>query len=80
MNTTVQKWGNSLAVRIPKSLAAETGVEAGSEVELTVRDGQLVLTPTHQRKYRLRDLLRYVTPANLHDEVAIGEPVGTEGW
>jgi len=80
MNTRIQKWGNSLGLRIPKSLAEEAGVEAGSEVELSVKDGQLVVTPTRRRKYRLRDLLRKVTPENVHDEIDTGGPVGREGW
>ena len=80
MNTRIQKWGNSLGLRIPKSFAEEAGVEAGSEVELSVKDGQLVVTPTRRRKYQLRDLLRKVTPANLHDEIDTAGPVGREGW
>ena len=80
MNTRIQKWGNSLGLRIPKSFAEEAGVEAGSEVELSVKDGQLVVTPTRRRKYRLRDLLRKVTPENVHDEIDTGGPVGREGW
>ena len=80
MNTKIQKWGNSLGLRIPKSFAEEAGVEAGSEVELSVKDGQLVVTPTRRRKYQLRDLLRKVTPANLHDEIDTAGPVGREGW
>ncbi len=43
MNTKIQKWGNSLGLRIPKSFAEEAGVEAGSEVDLTVEDGQLIV-------------------------------------
>jgi len=80
MNTRIQKWGNSLGLRIPKSFAEEAGVEAGSEVKLSVKDGQLVVTPTRRRKYRLRDLLRKVTPENVHDEIDTGGPVGREGW
>jgi antitoxin MazE len=80
MHTRIQKWGNSLGLRIPKSLAEEAGVEAGSEVDLSLEDGQLVVTPTRQRKYRLRDLLRKVTSENVHDEIDTGGPVGREGW
>ena len=80
MNTRIQKWANSLSLRIPKSFAEEAGVEAGSEVELSVKDGQLVVTPTRRRKYQLRDLLRKVTPANLHDEIDTTGPGGREGW
>ncbi len=80
MNTKIQKWGNSLGLRIPKSVAEDAGVEAGSEVDLTVEDGQLIVTPLRRPKYRLRDLLRKVTPSNLHEGIDTGGPVGREGW
>jgi antitoxin MazE len=80
MNTKIQKWGNSLGLRIPKSFAEEAGVEAGSEVDLAVEGGQLIVTPLRRRKYRLLDLLRKVTPSNMHEEVDTGGPVGREGW
>ena len=80
MNTKIQKWGNSLGLRIPKSFAEEAGVEAGSEVGLTVEDGQVIVTPLRRPKYRLRDLLCKVTPSNLHAEIDTGGRVGREGW
>jgi antitoxin MazE len=80
MHTKIQMWGNSLGVRISKSLAEEAGLEAGSEVEMSVEDGQLVVTPSRGRKYRLADLLRRVPPDNLHEEIDPDGPVGREGW
>jgi len=80
MNTRIQKWGNSLGLRIPKSFAAETGMEEGSEVDLTVEGGKLLVTPMRQRKYDLSDLLRKVTPENLHEPVDSGGPIGREAW
>ena len=80
MQTRVQKWGNSLGLRIPKSSAEEVGVEAGSEVVLTVRNGELVIRPVRKRKHRLEDLLDRVTARNRHGEVRSGEPVGREVW
>jgi antitoxin MazE len=76
----VQKWGNSLAIRIPKSFAEEAGVSQGGEVVLAVSRGRLVVAPLGQRRYRLGALLAAVTPANLHDEADFGGRVGREAW
>ena len=80
MRTRVQKWGNSLAVRIPKSFAAEVGIEQDSEVELSLSDGKLVLVPIHSQPLTLTALLNAVSDDNLHTEISTGEPVGNEGW
>lgn len=80
MQTRIQRWGNSLGLRIPRSFAEEAGVAAGSEVDLSVRDGDLVVRPARRRVYRLKDLVRRITARNLHDEVADGAPVGRESW
>lgn len=80
MQTKVQKWGNSLGLRIPKSFAQEAGVEAGSEVDLSVEDGDLIVRPRRGPRYRLKDLLRGVTAKNVHDEIETGSPVGKEVW
>ena len=80
MLTKVQKWGNSLALRIPKLFAQEATVEEGSAVDLTVSDGQLVIRPVRHQKYELRELLAAVSEENLHSEVSTGEPQGREAW
>jgi antitoxin MazE len=80
MQTKIQRWGNSLGLRIPRSFAEEAGVEAGSQVDLSVRDGDLVVRTTKRRKYRLSELLKKVTIKNLHGEVDAGGPVGREVW
>lgn len=80
MQTKVQKWGNSLGVRVPRSLAAEAQVQEGTPVDLSVEDGRLLVRPLRVRKYALRVLLRKVRPRNLHGEVATGRAVGREAW
>jgi antitoxin MazE len=80
MQTKIQRWGNSLGVRIPRSFAKEAGVEAGSEVDLSVRDGDLVVRAAKRRAYRLSELLEKVTAENRHGEVDTGEPMGREVW
>jgi antitoxin MazE len=80
MRARVQRWGNSLALRIPKAFATETDLESGSEVELTLDDGRLIVTPLAPASYDLEDLLAQVTPENLHGEVDTGSSVGDEAW
>ena len=79
MQTKIQKWGNSLGVRIPRSFAAEARVQAGSTVDISVEEGRLLIRPL-RRRYALPDLLRKVTARNLHTEVSTGAPVGREIW
>lgn len=78
MQTRVQKWGNSLGLRIPRGLAEQLGLGAGSEVSLSARDGDLLVRPALPARLNLEDLLAEVTPANLHSSVDTGEAVGQE--
>jgi antitoxin MazE len=80
MHTKVQKWGNSLGVRIPRGLAEEVGLGAGAEVSLTAKDGELVLRPSVPNRLRLVDLLASVTPENIHTCVDTGDAVGDEAF
>ena len=80
MRVRVQKWGNSLALRIPKSFAAETALDPGAEVDLTVEDGRLVVTPLAVAVYSLDELLAGVSSSNLHGELDPGSAVGVEAW
>ena len=80
MKTKIQRWGNSLAVRIPKSYSAEVGLQDGSPVDLRlVRDG-LLITPATERAHSLDELLAGVTEANRHAEVDTGPAQGWEAW
>ena len=80
MRTRVQKWGNSLALRIPKSFAAEVGLQRETSVELSLAAGQLVIAPVAQSKPNLKQLLAKVTKENLHHEVDTGPAAGNETW
>ncbi len=80
MVTKLQKWGNSLGLRIPKSFASEARVAAGSIVDIRVERGDLVIRPVRRRRYPLAELLKGVAPRNLHKEASTGEPVGREAW
>lgn len=80
MKARVQKWGNSLALRIPKSLAVETGIAADSEVDLLLEGDKLVIRPVKKPRRTLKELLKGVTDENIHSEVDWGPPVGKEVW
>ena len=80
MHVRVQKWGNSLAVRIPKPLAEDAEVREGTVLNLAVSDGKVVATPVERKKQSLKQLLAKVTRKNLHTEVDFGPSVGRETW
>lgn len=80
MRVAVRKWGNSLALRIPKFLASDSRIAQGSLVELTVEKGRLVVTPLTVPEYSLNQLLAKVRPRNLHGEVDSGRAAGRESW
>lgn len=80
METRVKKWGNSLALRIPKPLAAEAGLEEDSPVSLSLAEGKLVVDPVVKPKFSLDELLASVTAENLHEEVGTGPALGGEVW
>jgi len=78
MQTRVQKWGNSLGVRIPRGLAEEVGLGAGTEVSLTAKDGELVVKPALLTRLSLDDLLSGVSESNIHSFVDTGSAVAAE--
>ncbi|HEX5445277.1 MAG TPA: AbrB/MazE/SpoVT family DNA-binding domain-containing protein [Pirellulales bacterium] len=80
MQTRVQKWGNSLALRIPKSFAAEAGLQAHSAVELSLVKGKLVVQRLAPQPLTLEELLSGVTDENLPGEWDTGPAVGKELW
>ena len=80
MKTRVQKWGNSLALRIPKSFAAEAGLREDAPVELSLVKGKVVVKPVAPVTPTLAELLRGVTDENLHSEWDTGPAVGREVW
>ena len=80
MVTKVQKWGNSLGLRIPRAFAAEANLMPGSPVNITVRHGELVVTPAREAPCNLDEMLAQVTPENTHGELATGRPHGGEAW
>lgn len=80
MKTRIQKWGNSLALRIPKAFAAETNLKQNSTVDISLVEGKIVVSQASETAYSLEDLLSRVTDENLHSEVDFGPPAGKEIW
>lgn len=79
MKTTVSKWGNSLAVRIPKPIADDMHVFPGSEVQIELNGNTLEIQPI-QPEYDLDEMLKQINKRNLHSEINTGQPVGKEIW
>lgn len=80
MKTRVQKWGHSLALRIPKSFAKEIGLAENLAVDMSVAGGRLVIQPHAEEPIQLADLLAMVTAENRPGEWETGPAVGKEVW
>lgn len=78
MSRTVQKWGNSLGVRIPKEIADRINLNEGSEVEFRLEDGNLILEPLKDQ-FDLDELINNITDDNRHEEHDTGR-LGKEVW
>jgi antitoxin MazE len=80
MKAVLQKWGNSLALRIPRTVAAEVAVAEGQALDLQVSQGRIVLAPVTKKRYELEDLISGMTAKNRHTEVETGTARGREIW
>jgi antitoxin MazE len=77
--TQIAKWGNSLGLRIPKSVALEAQLDEGDTVDVSVKNGAIVIRPSRP-SYSLQELVARITPRNRHAETGWGAPVGHEVW
>ena len=77
MTANIQKWGNSLALRIPSVVARQMRVSNGDAVEIRVEDGALTIRAARPR-YQLADLLKGMNSGSGHEEVEWGKPLGRE--
>ena len=80
MLTKVQKWGNSLALRIPKAFAVDAQLVNDSLVEISIVKGKIIVTPVPAPSWTLDELLAGITKDNLHNEVDAGLSIGNEIW
>ena len=79
MTTTVQKWGNSLGVRIPKNIVDTMGLSAGGGVSIVLKNGQMVIEPKN-KLLDLKKAMKNYKPETYHKEVDWGKPIGNEIW
>lgn len=77
---TVKKWGNSLAVRLPKEITNDVNLHEDSKIRLNVIDGNIVATPVKENKITLDSILEGITPKNYGKVIDFGAPVGKEIW
>ena len=80
MQVQIQKWGNSLAFRIPRAFVHETHLSQGAFVDLGMKEGCLIVTPLAKKKFTLAGLLTAVTDENIHAEESFGARQGREIW
>nr|WP_298679517.1 AbrB/MazE/SpoVT family DNA-binding domain-containing protein [uncultured Treponema sp.] len=77
MQAVVQKWGNSLGLRIPSLWAKDNNIKNGSKIEIIAERGKMIILP---QKKSLEDFMNLVTDQNLHSEINTFEAVGKEEW
>ncbi len=79
MKTQLARWGNSLGLRIPRSVVVDANVAEGDEVDVVVQAGAIVVRPS-VRRYSLEELVNGIAPRTKHTDVDWGPPVGDEVW
>lgn len=80
MKTRIQKWGDSLVLRIPKSFVDKIGLQQEMIVDVSLNDGILIISPMSKLKFTLDQLLAKINEENLHQEIDTGNTVGNETW
>ena len=80
MRIKIQKWGNSLALRIPKAFAFQSKIREDEYVNLILDKNKIIIEPIKEEKYSLKELVSGINKSNLHREIDFGEQVGNEHW
>jgi len=80
MRVKIQKWGNSMALRIPKSFAEQISIKFGSSVDLSIQGGKIVIEPLKTEEYDLKVMVEAINESNLHNEYLSDKPKGKEIW
>jgi antitoxin MazE len=78
MKVRVKKWGNSLAIRIPKSVVADANLQNDTQVDIIFMEGKIVLNPIPTEQFSLEKLVAGITKENIHEEVDTGPAIGKE--
>lgn len=80
MRIKIQKWGNSLALRIPKAFAFQSRIRQDEYVNLTLDNDKIIVEPIGEIKYSLEELVSKIKKSNLHSEIDFGKKIGGEQW
>ena len=80
MRIKIQKWGNSLALRIPKAFAFQSKIREDEYVNLILEKNKIIIEPVEEKKYSLKELVSGINSSNLHRAIDFGEQVGNEHW
>jgi len=82
MLAKIQKWGNSQGLRLAKNLLADAQLDIGDQVDLSVKDGIILVTPAKRirGRHNLKDLVSRIPENYQSGEIDWGEPVGKEVW
>jgi antitoxin MazE len=80
MLAKIQKWGNSLALRIPSSMAKQLGIQQNTFVKIIEKGDKIILEPIKKPRYTLQEMLSQINEENLHQEQSFGDSVGKEVW
>lgn len=80
METTIKKWGNSLAVRVPRSIAQKLALKAGSTVAMREEKKTIIIQAVPKTHKSLKELIAMIRPENIHEQIDWGKPVGKEIW
>ncbi|MDP3260101.1 MAG: AbrB/MazE/SpoVT family DNA-binding domain-containing protein [Thermodesulfovibrionales bacterium] len=72
------KWGHSLALRIPKAISNECGINENTMVDISSKGNKIIITPVREEEYSLEKLLSSITKDNIYSEVDFGKPAGKE--
>ncbi len=78
MHVRVKKWGNSASVRIPAALMRATNLALDATVDIHEESGKIVIEPLGRTEYNIDELVAEITPANRHEEISFGPPLGRE--
>ncbi len=76
----LKKWGNSLAVRLPKEITNNINLKENSKLTIDIIDGKIIATPVKKSKITLDEILEGITPENYGEVIDFGSPVGKEIW
>lgn len=80
MHAVIKKWGNSPALRLSSAIMKSAKLNVDQEVTIHIHRGKIVIEPSIQSEFVLKDLIAQISKENLHTEVDFGNPVGREIW